>query len=131
MLQAILSLHGAYFNPRSLTGATTVGGNCYADGMHFNPRSLTGATYGGMEYASAITFQSTLPHGSDYSGMIIVPIVAISIHAPSRERRALLSSLRRILSDFNPRSLTGATLSKIPILGEIFISIHAPSRERR
>ncbi len=35
-------------------------------GRHFNPRSLTGATLAGATTRSAaITFQSTLPHGSD------------------------------------------------------------------
>ena len=58
-------------------------------------------------------------------------IKEISIHAPSRERPGQSGNSSTDKSDFNPRSLTGATL-----FGEGFdvpdcISIHAPSRERR
>ena len=53
-------------------------------------------------------FQSTLPHGSD-----IVFLV-------SKKRCA----------DFNPRSLTGATIDMFRTGKYDRISIHAPSRER-
>ena len=56
--------------------------------VNFNPRSLTGATQIGRYEAS---------------------FFRISIHAPSRERRATLQSAPYGLSYFNPRSLTGAT----------------------
>ena len=58
--------------------------------MHFNPRSLTGAT---SVYRKAVQrprrFQSTLPHGSDKGPLRYKhAVVLISIHAPSRERRS-------------------------------------------
>ena len=98
------------------------------------------------------TFQSTLPHGSDFVHTIIssnrrqisihapsrerpragssIPCrAAISIHAPSRERPTIKIS-RRNMTHFNPRSLTGATAQRHQIFLHFFISIHAPSRER-
>ena len=53
-------------------------------------------------------FQSTLPHGSDPAQHLI--------------------SLYR--SNFNPRSLTGATIDWTTADNQDVISIHAPSRER-
>ena len=140
------------FNPRSLTGATErqnvapcviyisihapsrerrKSKTCVLNNCYFNPRSLTGATM----------------HHSIFSWCRI-----ISIHAPSRERRRLrlpyspqhkfqstlphgsdlviiFSALRRW--NFNPRSLTGATLTDSHSIILLGISIHAPSRERR
>ena len=77
----------------------------------------------------------------------------ISIHAPSRERREPIEGLTIGVSgfqstlphgsdssvclfcarhtDFNPRSLTGATERQNVAPCVIYISIHAPSRERR
>ena len=58
-------------------------------------------------------FQSTLPRGSDrllfdhFQAMC-----GISIHAPSRERHSR-QHLRLPFSDFNPRSLAGATVVTI------------------
>ncbi len=78
----------ANFNPRSLAGATFKAffpASCFS---YFNPRSLAGATENSI----------TKGHGKN-----------ISIHAPSRERRA------RKEIKFTPAD----------------ISIHAPSRERR
>ena len=100
-----------HFNPRSLTGATTL---FYAQvagdriSIHapsrerhaaiissigapadFNPRSLTGATIAIAVVVYLMRFQSTLPHGSD---MVL-----------------LLG--RNYIRHFNPRSLTGATLT--------------------
>ena len=76
-----------YFNPRSLTGATSSyqllfllfkfqstlphGSDLrryldYHDNSNFNPRSLTGATQHRYQWAvDDMQFQSTLPHGSD------------------------------------------------------------------
>ena len=98
-------------------------------------------------------FQSTLPHGSDSA-----PICrrrrcdGISIHAPSRERLSriycysfhsnfnprsltgatcLLVCAPALDSHFNPRSLTGATHLRYSFGQRRSISIHAPSRERR
>ena len=55
----------------------------------------------------------------------------ISIHAPSRERRLRRIGVSLRSSDFNPRSLTGATEVMAEIKERRVISIHAPSRERR
>ena len=55
--------------------------------------------------------------------------VLISIHAPSRERR-LRQCWQTAVLYFNPRSLTGATDKTFDELVTKLISIHAPSRER-
>ena len=162
-----------YFNPRSLTGATDrLYGNlrqivisihapsrerplmsgANATARNFNPRSLTGATILAVVLIPAKAFQSTLPHGSDSTDRTYCGCWNISIHAPSRERLLNGNGITKY-SNFNPRSLTGATpLSyriKLPsafqstlphgsdceLLDETVtdnhISIHAPSRERR
>ena len=120
------------FNPRSLTGATPFFhfiGNML---LNFNPRSLTGATSDLFStfdrrvisihapsrerratslssHSTYSSFQSTLPHGSDYTDDVeAYELHEISIHAPSRER-PLCPLFWRLL---------------------FFISIHAPSRER-
>ena len=76
-----------YFNPRSLTGATYDLSPNRCRNKNFNPRSLTGATQQAARFCLAFQFQSTLPYGSDLSGLAVC-------------------SLQRY---FNPRSLTGAT----------------------
>ena len=58
--------------------------------------------------ALPVRFQSTLPRGSD----------------------GVLTSNIGLESDFNPRSLAGATLSVMSIIELGIISIHAPLRER-
>ena len=58
-------------------------------------------------------------------------INAISIHAPSRERRNVFVLVHPRTHYFNPRSLTGATVQPHVVQAFLFISIHAPSRERR
>ena len=121
---------------------------------YFNPRSLTGATSGHKLYHLIFKFQSTLPHGSDRKQTSLLPLQhyfnprsltgatlllqgffqcpCISIHAPSRERlsphphnpgisrfQSTLPHgsdvpahlLHRDFDNFNPRSLTGATKS--------------------
>ena len=103
-----------------------------------------------------VRFQSTLPHGSDHvltTDVLAYPSSDISIHAPSRERQQRYyiirdsktisihapSRERRLFSivllaetdDFNPRSLTGATIAYYYKGTGGTISIHAPSRERR
>ena len=97
-----------YFNPRSLTGATrtiavffiTVNISIHAplrerpliilagcvDG-YFNPRSLTGATSARSILILSLSFQSTLPYGSDKNDVQIIYKDGISIHAPLRERQ--------------------------------------------
>ena len=59
-------------------------------------------------YNQNCEFQSTLPRGSD-------------LFASARIGRQ---------SDFNPRSLAGATSCLLTLLHKVGISIHAPSRER-
>ena len=97
-------------------------------------------------------FQSTLPRGSDIKAMQVRILPRISIHAPSRERPwyttlyylrvQFQSTLPRgsdffnffkkfcRTSNFNPRSLAGATILKKTTGAAAEISIHAPSRER-
>ena len=98
--------------------------------MHFNPRSLAGATDDHIRWS---------------------PVTGISIHAPSRERRcwryertytaefqstlprgsdSLLWLRQAYASNFNPRSLAGATGLHSGEYVVEDISIHAPSRER-
>ena len=106
----------------------------------------------GVSGNSYIKFQSTLPYGSDFTTTFKVAKLHISIHAPSRERRQfqitllaraifqstlphgsdlLVLLLAVILLNFNPRSLTGATMLDSRTAAGAAISIHAPSRERR
>ena len=75
-------------------------------------------------------FQSTLPHGSDRLHYIMSAQRLISIHAPSRERRLYRRVQEKNFTDFNPRSLTGATIDAVALYPDGSISIHAPSRER-
>ena len=101
-------LQGAYFNPRSLTGATNTV-NIVHDYVIFQSTLPHGSDLPqiGKGYVKQL-FQSTLPHGSDCAA-----------HEPGAGRVY-----------FNPRSLTGATV-KIDIPEHrLHISIHAPSRER-
>ena len=66
-----------------------------------------GAGYSSMD----LVFQSTLPHGSDRCYIAYTDIFkAISIHAPSRERHSITPFIKSGGVNFNPRSLTGATL---------------------
>ena len=103
----------------------------------FNPRSLAGATEWRFFYVRKQKFQSTLPRGSDFLHHGCRISAYISIHAPSRERRATAcgrffarkisihapSRERRTLTllyinsncYFNPRSLAGATLTSLSI----------------
>ena len=102
---------------------------------YFNPRSLAGATLASLSSIFINKFQSTLPRGSDGDGVScfvrqVISIHApsrerpffkpplreqgrISIHAPSRERLFALTRGRRLRKYFNPRSLAGATLLNI------------------
>ena len=98
---------------------------------YFNPRSLTGATTHSRYTQILPKFQSTLPHGSDYIldktwGTLII----ISIHASSRERPVLKRWLEKykVISIHAPsreRPVLKRWLEKYKV-----ISIHAPSRER-
>ena len=97
------------FNPRSLTGATlvkiiTIG---YVKiSIHAPLRERPGTPKN--SYLIEL-FQSTLPYGSDQLLPAGFPPAPISIHAPLRERRNP-QSCSKLSLDFNPRSLTGATI---------------------
>ena len=56
-----------------------------------------------------VEFQSTLPYGSDLAAPLSETCGIISIHAPLQERRGLFLRTFAEGVDFNPRSLTGAT----------------------
>ncbi len=76
-------------------------------------------------------FQSTLPRGSD--GWIFTAIIKANAFQSTLPRGSdrLPRLCQQIQTDFNPRSLAGATLmSQFNVLLSR-ISIHAPSRERR
>ena len=55
-------------------------------------------------------FQSTLPYGSETVAICSLQMTSISIHAPLRERTFAQIIISRE-GNFNPRSLTGATVS--------------------
>ena len=75
------------FNPRSLTGATYSRRYLRSLEYHFNPRSLTGATHSCHPCELQYLFQSTLPYGSDRKAVFAkTGRRKISIHAPLRER---------------------------------------------
>ena len=100
-----------------------------------------------------MTFQSTLPRGSDEQqhsaiarGLLFNPrslagatyVIKLgrsnakfSIHAPSRERRVAADHSVMYVYVFNPRSLAGATMLGGQYFNNWSFSIHAPSRERR
>ena len=96
------------FNPRSLAGATFCRRFSFSRNFYFNPRSLAGATSRRMLIGTLLTFQSTLPRGSDKT--------ATKWGADGKH--------------FNPRSLAGATIPLLCKPVPARISIHAPSRER-
>ena len=100
--------HLINFNPRSLAGATLSEPDLSYVPVHFNPRSLAGATSRLSLQEVKKIFQSTLPRGSDQCLGCRLDKANISIHAPSRERRAVTFESARYVA----------------------ISIHAPSRER-
>ena len=118
------------FNPRSLAGATLHDKDVWTDAdisIHAPSRERP---YQLNQCKPNGKFQSTLPRGSDLglinfvfsshnfnprslAGATIKPVLrvalpAISIHAPSRERRFLLAVFCSFRY-FNPRSLAGAT----------------------
>ena len=121
--------------------------------QNFNPRSLAGAT---QSEDSAAASASISIHAPSRERLIhntsLYSLHFISIHAPSRERLAYCRCVYRVPTDFNPRSLAGATSGELPMLKELLnfnprslagatsngttervrvgISIHAPSRER-
>ena len=119
---------------------------------YFNPRSQTGATHPLQDYLySSLTFQSTLPNGSDCSIRNHIITKLISIHAPKRERPGYtdINDLGQKFQSTLPNGsdavfgVTGSSgnafQSTLPNGSDkllngpcriCFISIHAPKRER-
>ena len=121
------------FNPRSLTGATVdtransvqfiefqstlpYGSDPLLPGHKGTHRQFQSTLPYGSDFAQSALlsyhakFQSTLPYGSDICKSFNIFTSLISIHAPLRERRIFACNIS-LQSDFNPRSLTGATYS--------------------
>ena len=97
---------------------------------YFNPRSLTGATVDIHHRAMRAEFQSTLPHGSDYlTEAFNIKGILFQSTLPHGSDHNCCYYLR-CNSNFNPRSLTGATNGSTASTTCTRISIHAPSRER-
>ena len=125
-------LRSVDFNPRSLTGATTVTIQSCPDRAVFQSTLPHGSDCRQSPAATgAKAFQSTLPHGSDVAILFIPPSnYAISIHAPSRERPA---AARHVLcpSRFQSTLPHGSDITNLILKScSVSISIHAPSRER-
>ena len=123
--------------------------------VNFNPRSLTGATVISSALQASVSFQSTLPHGSDHNITSLKKIFKTNFNPRSltgatrsnpvwysiykqfqstlpHGSDTLKMFLSRSMFYFNPRSLTGATyVAKYSLKKQTGISIHAPSRERR
>ena len=141
------------FNPRSLAGATDFMTNRQKYLKHISIHAPSRERLKSVvSWTIKLRFQSTLPRGSDNGDKTcnlannLISIHApsrerlgatdtlllggnISIHAPSRERRTnTIVGNRR--SNFNPRSLAGATCLQPLSFSHVGISIHAPSRER-
>ena len=96
------------FNPRSLAGATLSISKKELCKNHFNPRSLAGAT--------AQKFDT-------------LPVLNISIHAPSRERLTA-GQINRFIIIFQSTLPRGSDWAYMQSNAHQLISIHAPSRER-
>ena len=102
--------YAAYFNPRSLAGATIALFTAINSRLFQSTLPRGSDPIFGCSYLCYFVFQSTLPRGSD-------PIIRnserfagiISIHAPSRERLHINKIILHS-KHFNPRSLAGATL---------------------
>ena len=77
-----------------------------------------------------ITFQSTLPRGSDLSEPDL-SYVPVHFNPRSLAGATIIPGVPNIgIGHFNPRSLAGATVSLSNLSSSATISIHAPSRER-
>ena len=118
-----------YFNPRSLTGATSIWVAillCTIISIHAPSRERRAAA---RYLKGAMGFQSTLPRGSDLKPLPR-PLVPTAFQSTlPRGSDITENTLKNIQLDFNPRSLAGATSN--PVWYIQAISIHAPSRERR
>ena len=78
----------------------------------FNPRSLTGATGLGNALQKLLEpFQSTLPHGSDPAGVAALQCkLTFQSTLPHGSDPLQIIKYVNATGDFNPRSLTGATM---------------------
>ena len=125
------------FNPRSLAGATSISVIRIVSPFYFNPRSLAGATTTFKRICGwLLTFQSTLPCGSDfkrwkmslaeknfnprslagatdakYMSVFMYRIFQSTLPCGSDKQHFRLLNRSR---HFNPRSLAGATLNSMP-----------------
>ena len=120
-----------YFNPRSLTGATIIlFCSCAKQEISIHAPSRERLT-ALIKYIHSIKFQSTLPHGSDLMQQVNSGLCWQFQSTLPHGSDLLSKTERRMLAcDFNPRSLTGATLFTTFYNFYRPISIHAPSRER-
>ena len=75
-------------------------------------------------------FQSTLPYGSDLMVlMVLVLIITFQSTLPYGSDSRIIAKFSTN-ANFNPRSLTGATVEWYERSDDYPISIHAPLRER-
>ena len=121
-----------HFNPRSLAGATITAAltrqanviSIHAPSRerrqsrfilhmiknNFNPRSLAGATVFVVKFKISTRISIHAPSRERLKNRPQAKSVSvISIHAPSRERPLFSVKIGHINSNFNPRSLAGAT----------------------
>ena len=83
---------------------------------YFNPRSLAGATFADDDFIRFLLISIHAPSRERHFSIVLWYYnCSISIHAPSRERLIVYLSAATGQSDFNPRSLAGAT-STLPCL---------------
>ena len=78
-----------------------------------------------------VLFQSTLPYGSDLSPCEIGRLASDFNPRSLTGATVVLLTFPLLLLYFNPRSLTGATYSRTLVAYYVSISIHALLRERR
>ena len=126
------SIVGTDFNPRSLAGATIP--DYYL--KLFERISIHAPSRERLRFSAimmaALLFQSTLPRGSDADSSSYAGNTALFQSTLPRGSDGNLSLHSMARSNFNPRSLAGATFDRSFVYKTTFdISIHAPSRERR
>ena len=129
--QLYLPYGQSHFNPRSLTGATAL--------LYHFFRTFTISIHAPLRERQSLSFdclvsqlfQSTLPYGSEEKIDDKNNSQAIFQSTLPYGSDLAWPSLRwNKLTDFNPRSLTGATVTLRIKTVRVKISIHAPSRER-
>ena len=118
------------FNPRSHEGSDKFPFDLFLFNFPISIHAPTrGATFTSLPSLEVLEFQSTLPRGErQFLFFMTVVGYAISIHAPTRGATIRSSLMRRIMTDFNPRSHEGSDIVE-DIKNQIKkISIHAPTR---